>query len=300
MDFLGGHNLLELGMIDGQADGSNICLTGAWDMPVRTGKTHHEWAEGFEPYLRADEIFFGGTDLDYTFYIDAARKQDAIAAIYAIYDTINDFTELKTFESAEFGSYEVYIRDEIRIENILDGFCRGVLRMRQPVADLTGTIPPPDNVAPSIDGISFAGLGMTLLDITDDMNRPQAKQGKYTVYGREGCRIGKPSFRTLVLRLLVDRPSYSLFNASISSLRALLSAPNARVLNIDGYTREVFAKDGFKVSSVYSQGTAYSGIIDLKLTEIRVLTDYTILADGGGNILTDGHGVPLSKIFKQQ
>lgn len=297
---LGGNNLKDLGLIAGQADSSNIALVGAWNWPIRDGKTHHEWHDCIEPYLREDEIFFAGRDLQYHYFIQANSRQQAIEKSYALFDVINAFDELVPFGSDEFGYFDVYVKQEIKADYLDHGYCKGVLTMRQPVVDLDGDVPAIDNLYPSIDNISLEGLGIKVIESAGEYNRPAAKDGKFTIYGREGFKITKQSFRTIQLKLMLVQPSYALFNNSIKSLYAILSAPNARFFDKDGIRRECFAKDGFKVYNMWQQGNAFSAMIELNLTEIRVLTNYNVLGDASGNILTDGNGVPLSEIFKQQ
>lgn len=295
-----GHNLEELGFLASRSENSNMAILGAWDMPVRTGKTHHSWAEVDEPYLRKDEIFFAGRDIGYSFFTIAETREHALDLCYNLFDLLGSFDNLKQFDANGYGIFDVYVKDEIIIEYIGDGICRGVIPFRQPIVDLEGTILNANNVAPAIDGISFSQFGITVLDIKNEFNRPAPKDGKITAYGSEGYHIGKTGFRSINLNLLIEHDDYSSFQSSVQSFIALLASPNARTLNINGTVRECFAKDGFKFTSIYQEGSGYFGTIDLKLTEIRVLSDYTIFSDASGNILTDGNGVPLSEIFKQQ
>lgn len=55
----------DFGLIPGRQSNSNIAIAGCWDMPARIGKVFHDWQDenGVEPYLREDEIFFGGRDI---------------------------------------------------------------------------------------------------------------------------------------------------------------------------------------------------------------------------------------------
>jgi len=57
-------DLGSFGFIAGKQAGSNIALSGAFDMPPRTGKTFQSWGDdhGVEPYVSATEISFGGQD----------------------------------------------------------------------------------------------------------------------------------------------------------------------------------------------------------------------------------------------
>lgn len=50
------------GITPGRMDGEGIAVSGIFDMPKRIGDTQYSWAEsnGVEPYVDADEIFFGG------------------------------------------------------------------------------------------------------------------------------------------------------------------------------------------------------------------------------------------------
>src|SRR5690606_23377676 len=88
------------------------------------------------------------------------------------------------------------------------------------------------------------------------------------------------------------------FLPTIKTLMALLAAPNARTLIHNGITREVFAKDGFKVTMLYKNVEQYTAKVVIPLTEIRVLETWNLLTDASGLILTDASGVPFTEILK--
>jgi len=300
--FLNGQNMQDqFGIIPAKAPSSNIALEGAWDMPARIGKTHHIWHDdnSLEPYLRADEIFFGGRDLSFHFFVKAADRRTAVLKLYKMYDFINSFTGPAPFSSINFGSYDVVVNNEIKIDYIGSGMCKGVLTMREPVVNMNGGIPPADgDGASSIDKISLSTLGWEVVSMTDQYGRPAAKSTEVTAYGYEGAKVAKVGHRTINLELVTQKNGYTFdFLPTIKTLMALLAAPYARTLAHNGITREVFAKDGFKVTMLYKNGEQYTAKVMIPLTEIRVLETWNLLTDNQGNTLTVGV-IPLTEILK--
>jgi hypothetical protein len=269
--------------------------------PSRIGKTHHIWPDdnSLEPYLRADEIFFGGRDLSFHFFIKASDRRTAVLKCYGMYDFINSFTGPVPFSSLNYGSYDVLVNNEVKIDYIGSGMCKGLLTMRQPVVNVAGNIPPTDNYpGPSIDKISLASLGFEVVTMTDQYGRPAAKSTEITAYGYEGAKVAKVGHRTINLELITQKNGYQFgFLPTIKTLMALLAAPNARTLIHNGITREVFAKDGFRVTMLYKNGEQYTAKVMIPLTEIRVLESYNLLTDVSGKILVDGSGIPITEIL---
>jgi hypothetical protein len=298
--YLNGKNIADYGIIPGQSNNSNLAIAGCWDMPVRTGKTYHEWPDenGIEPYLRADEIFFAGRDITFTFYVAASDRETAIKKCYALYDDINSFTGLVPFSSDLYGSYNVQVKDEVKIEYLGSGYCKGVITMREPIVNLTGIAFDTDFQRPSIDDCSLQSMGFAIVSMTDQFNRPGAKPAEVTAYGYEGYKVAKTGPRIFNLELAGSFGSYYEFNMSIRGLAAMLAKPNARTLIHNGITREFFAKDGFKLDRMQKEGEQYKCTLKMALTEIRVLSTYNLFTDNAGNILTDGNGVPLAEILK--
>lgn len=207
---LNGQNLEQFGVIPGRAPDSNLAISGALDMPSRLGKTHHEWPDenGIEPYLRADEIFFGGRDISFHFFIKAIDRESAVKKCYGLFDLINSFTGIVLFASTLFGSYQVIVKDEVKIEYMGSGFCQGVLTMRQPIVDVAGSIPTANNQHPSIDKISLKKLGFEVVSMTEQYNRPGAKSTEVTAYGYESAKVNKIGYRTINLELVTQQFTY--------------------------------------------------------------------------------------------
>lgn len=122
------------GIIPGQAPGSNIAISGQLDMPARIGKTHESWDDhdGSEPYVREGDINLGGRDIVFYGLVSAASKLAALAALKSFFDLISAADGLLELECG-FGSWQVYVKDEIEVEYIGNGWCTIVMPFRQPV-----------------------------------------------------------------------------------------------------------------------------------------------------------------------
>ncbi|RZJ77917.1 MAG: hypothetical protein EOO20_28365, partial [Chryseobacterium sp.] len=94
---LNGISLSGKGFKPGQFDNSNLAISGAWDMPARTGKTYHDWGNdlnNIEPYVLEEEIRFGGRDISLKLLIKANSKHQALNNIYSLYKDIDAFNGL--------------------------------------------------------------------------------------------------------------------------------------------------------------------------------------------------------------
>ncbi|WP_316778429.1 hypothetical protein [Pedobacter antarcticus] len=298
--YLNGIDLIAQGIIPGQSSGSNLALSGAWDMPSRIGKIYQEWPDdhGLEPYLRADELFYSGRDIIFNGYIKANNKVDALTKINDINQILDSFTETVPLV-CKWGEFIVYIRDLVTIEYVSQGYSKIQMTFREPVVNLIGIIPSVASEGHGIDGISFSKLGIVKMKTTDQFNRPATKNAEYTSYGTESYKIGKRSFRELNIRFLLKKDTYEDFKLSIQALYALFSKPGTRTLTLeDGSTRECFIKDGFSVTGVRKKSNMVFAFVDVKFTEIRLLETWNRFTDVSGLILTDSAGKTLTEILK--
>jgi hypothetical protein len=297
--FLNGKELSEYGLLPARTSDSNLALAGAWDMPSRTGKTHHVWpdGEGLEPYLLDKEIIHGGRDLIFNFHLKASSRETAFIKCNAIYNDIARFTGLVPFSSTYFGTHNILIKEEIKVKYVAGGFASGTLIMREPIVNVNGVLPVADSITPSIDDISLQTMGFEVKSMTDQYSRPAAKSFNVTAYGYEGYKVMPAGFRTINLELVGRFESYAAFSDSMKNFAYLLSRPNARILIHNNIAREVFSKDGFKVTSLYKNGSAFFVQVMVPLTEIRVLDIYDQYTDNAGDVLTDNDGNIITGIF---
>lgn len=290
------------GITESQITGGNVALEGAWDMPARIGKIFHDWGDedGIEPYLRADEIFFGGRDIKFSGWIKASSRADALEKLDTFFNHLSssDLMELK----GELGTWQVYVSSEITVEYFYgDDIAVIEFTFREPVVSFTDVVlPVADNGNESIDDMSWDSLGIIFLSLTKDLNRPSLKSQTVTSYGVERYQGSKRSFRELDFKGIIVQKSYDDFKAVLNRLYKLFKMPNARTLKMpDGTVREVFVKDGFKITNLTIEENEVIAEIAFTFCEIRQLQNWSNLTDITGLILVDQYGQPLSEIAKK-
>ena len=230
------------GFISGTANGSNMAVSGCWDLPKRIGKTYHEWAEGFgiEPYVLASEIRFEGRSIWLEGFIKGTDDSDAADKIAALIEQINDFTGLVELD-CDWGIWDVLIDGEIITAYEGDGNLKISIPFREPEPDAAavyGTAYDPSDSAETnqnefrsangIDGVSFATLGLTVLKISDYLNRTAPKPEVFTAYQKEGFQITRSSARTIGISGAIQADDYTAFNTLLNGLKSLFSAAGLR------------------------------------------------------------------------
>jgi len=296
---------LTWGMIPSQADGtSNIALAGHLDLPKRIEKTEHSWGDenGVEPYVSAGEIFHGGRDIDFQFIMDEEDEDAAYMKMLTFYAFLDGLAsdELMTL-SCDFGSWEVYVRDKVEVQDLGRGGISGVLKFREPEPDLTGVIPVGGDLGTleGIDGIDWVALGFTFSDLGSMgvirsswaglLNRPAPKGQEVISYGKEGFQVTKTGAREYTLNAFMQKESYTEMKTMISGLYALFTQPGTRVLVLNSsLLRIVYVKDGFSVKSVQIGATAFC-TLEIRFVDAGEYAGnetYLLLGDTVGNYVT--------------
>ncbi|SMG35360.1 hypothetical protein [Sphingobacterium psychroaquaticum] len=304
MYYINGLNIeQQFGLVASQIPGGNMAISGAWDMPARTGKIFHDWGDenGIEPYLRSDEIFFGGRDINFYAFMKTASRKEAIINLENFYNAI-DTDRLIDFTHPGLGNWSVYINSEVVIKyHYMDNIAEINFTFREPLVVFPVVeFPIVDNSNESIDNLSWEQLGVTLLTLENDLDRPTPKIQKTTSYGNEVFYGVKRSFRELAFKGVINQPSFNGFKAVINRLYTLFSLPNARTLRMpDGTVREVFVKDGFQITNMQMESNGVIAEIDIKFVEVGQLQEYNKLTDQSKLLLVDQYGQPLSEIIKK-
>ncbi len=266
-------SLESLGFIPGRQDNSNIALSGFLDMPSRLGTTQYDWAgeSGVEPYLSADEIFFGGRDLVPRGFIKGNSRADCESKRLQIVSLIDSFTDLVPLES-KWGEHNVYVNGAVNVEFLQSKFLKITIPMHEPMPIVSGVLPAADDSELGIDGISFKSLGGTMLELSGDRrNRPAPKSVQFTTYGKEGYAITKTVSPELNLKLYIKQPNYAAFKEKVQGMMALLSSPGLRhITGNNDSIRSFFVKDGFVVNTMYSKSAHFTGVIECKLTQAGI------------------------------
>ncbi|MBB2148784.1 hypothetical protein [Pedobacter gandavensis] len=286
-------SLTEFGFVPGIQDKSNLALSGFLNMPSRLGKTFHDWAgeAGIEPYVSADEIFFGGRDLMLSGFIQGIDRDDCESKRRGLIALIDGFTDLVPLES-KWGTFDVLVSGQIKAEFLHKTLLKLEIPFREPQPDLSGVLPAGSSSEFGIDGISFKDLGGYLLELSGDRRtRPTPKAGQFTAYGKEGYQITNPGVSELEIKLFIKQPTYSEFKKKIQSLYKLFASPGLRNLTAhNDKLRSFFVKDGFVVDTIYSRSDCFIGMVTCKLTEAGTPGNMQSLLDDLGYLVTDSDG----------
>jgi hypothetical protein len=284
------------GHIPGRQSGSNLALSGFLNMPSRIGETGFDWAgkPGIEPYVDAGEIFFGGRDLNLVGYIKGNDRSDCEYKRKGLVGLVDSFQDLVTLAS-KWGSYQVKVNGPMQGEYLNENYLKIEIPFREPVVDMTGTIPAGESAEFGIDRVSFKSLGGTALELSGDRrNRTAPKSETVTAYGREGYAITNTVAPELNLRIYIKQPNYATFRQKINSLQALLAAPGMRQLTFQNDTiRSFYVKDGFTVDTVYSKPDFFAGIVNIKLIQAGVPTTLAYLTINGNHVTINGDNIQL-------
>lgn len=240
-------DLSTYGIVAGHFSGSNISLSGCFDLPARIGETQHEWDEenGCEPYTAAGDMFFAGRNIEFSGHI-VGNIIEAQTKLLAFYSDLDAFTDTVVL-SAPYGSFDVTVAS-VRPEYKW-GVTTVEITFREPVVDLTGTLPATGASAYLIDSIPMRSFGLYISVPTGFMDIPDMKESKPTIYGSEAVQIAKRKAQTLSLEGFIVADSLALFKSQISALYKIFSAPLARTIKLnDQFTISCFAVNGFTVS----------------------------------------------------
>ncbi len=277
------------GIRAGHAPGSNIAMEGVFDLPVRTGKTFHEWgdADSIEPYSASGDIFFAGRDI--TFHGSIIGTNSAINDnLRSFYKAISAATGI--FETP-YNCASGYVKSIT--PEVLNGGARITMTFREPVVTLTGTLPATGMNAYTIDKIPFSSFGLYLSKAEALRDLPELKEQFFTKYGSEGYQIVKRRNKTLDFYGFITGTSLSDFQTKIKALYKLFSSSGTRNIKInDQINVDCFATEGFKVSGVY----LYNNLVIANFTAnlMAVNVNYiNELADEDGVLITNEDGVQI-------
>ena len=238
------------GIYPGQAPGSNIAMSGIFDLPSRNGKTHHSWGDdhGIEPYVDSGDIQFAGRDIVFHGFL-TGESSNINARIRALKDAIKAFSTLVVL-STPYGDFTVSVK-EIQTK-MYHGASSVIITFREPVVTLTGgTLPAEGASSNTIDGRTMLSFGLYLSGSKELHNLPEMKEQYFTKYGSEGYQISKRKNETLSFDGFIIGSSLADFKSKISALYLLFSSAGLRsiVLNNE-ISVACFATEGFKITNV--------------------------------------------------
>lgn len=263
-------SLSTYGIVPGHISGSNIALSGCFDLPERISPTHYIWAEdnSIEPYVAADELFFAGRDIVFKGMILGANTvvNNYLKSLYA---AIQAFTGLVVF-ATPYGSFSVQVKT-IKPTHY-NSACSIEVTFREPVVTLTGgTLPASGINNYTIDRIPFTSFGLYLGSKNELTDLPDLKPQYFTKYASEGYQITKYGNKTLSVEALLKASGLSDFQDKVKNLYLLFSSAGTRNIKInDQINIDCFATEGFKIEDIMLLNGAMIGVFKADLTAVNV------------------------------
>lgn len=286
--------LSDFGIIAGQHNNSNIALSGWLDMPKRIGKTYHDWGDshGVEPYVSADEIFFGGRDLVFKGFVKSESKYDLVTNLNDLKNKTNEFDELFEF-ATPYGTFNVHVKDEIKVSHLVDGYATIVIKFREPVVTIPNVAIPTIETNYNkygVDGIYFEAISAFLVSVKDNMNRAKAKStNSVSIHTQKLFSYAKTTLHSIKVELFFKASSIEVLTENIGIFHQQLASEGLRQLNVDDTGNRAFCIDGFKVSEIQKHSNISTAKLNvgLILNNQEIFKDTSLTNNAGGDILTN-------------
>ncbi len=279
------------GLYPSHAPDSNISLEGCFSMPVRIGDTHYVWAEEdyVQPFVDSDELFFAGRDI--TLYANMfGSKVDINSNLRVLYDDIKAFTDLVTL-STPYGDFSVYVQNiDVELIGRVTKAAKIVIRFREPVVTLAGTLPATGTSLFTIDSIPLSSFGLYVS--SDSLNSfPSLQEQFFTKYGSEHYQVCRRGESAVLINGFVTASSVENFKTNVSNLYKLFSSSGERSLKvIHPVTIKCFAKNGFNISNVFVFDNLVIGNFNIELTKSSSTDEgfYYLVTEDSEYVLTEG------------
>lgn len=284
--------LTDYGIISGQHSNSNIALAGWLDMPKRIGDTYRDWGDenGVEPYVSADEIYFGGRDLEFKGFIKYDDVDKLDVQLNHFYHFLGSFDDLFEF-STPYGRFNVTVKKEIKTKKIGTTLLEMEITFREPVVSIpngffASTFFSPEYFQSNINadavhyaeyhyseyginGMPFKEIGALVISCSDSFNRPKTKTGEtVNIETKEAYKITKREQETGKLTLLFCSQIFEDLTKNVNTLHLLLSQEGLKDLNIDKRVIQGYATNGFSVKNIYKTENLSTAIVELELNII--------------------------------
>lgn len=273
------------GLIPSQAPSSNIALSGCFDMPIRRGDLFYEWGDenGVEAYVDEADLMFDGRDIDCHCVILGTRLEieSKLRLLYKDIRLFSDLVELVT----DYGTFNVYVKSVQ--PTITRGGANIVISFREPVVDLSGTIPSVASSDTNIDGVPLSSYGLYFSSVLSQADLQDMKEQYFTSYETEDFQITKRKANILTINCFILGNSLEDFKSKISSLYALYSSVNMKNITLSGSNYGAhFPVNGFSISDVIITNNIVIGRFNTELIA-GTYEDYILLNEVSEEILTD-------------
>lgn len=293
--YLNGQALSDFGFVPGHAPGSNLALSGAWDMPARRGDTSYTWQEenGIEPYVEQEDILFDTRSIKLVGSISASDRTvfwNRLEAFRAFVESLPAVFELR----CDWAVRRVSRRAEMKADVKNGRVALITLAFTESEPDISG-LPPlqwilatgvwnehgtwmdsapwyivsKNDTGSGIDMWLWDSLGLVLNSVNGEgvvstMRSLQVTQPARGTIIAQGGREAREL--TLVGMLIAD--NLVDFEKRVRSLYWLFGSAGLRVLH--RHEREVycFSRSGFTLTGIQKRDRIYARL-NIKLTAIE-------------------------------
>lgn len=268
-------NGVDLGADFGFRPKAPIALSGMWDMPSRLYKTSHNWlSKNYqEPYIREDEVFFGGRTLELKGYITYLSATDLGSDYYNLNAFIDGFSANGGHAELEcyFGTFDVVVTSFSIVELCPTGFAEISIIFRENEVSLWGATPSTASSGKGISGYSWQDFGAHTENATGAYNRGLAKELPVSVYGREYTRTIARDGVNVNVSLIFRGASLNEVGSNIGGLVRVLSSEGKKILNLsDGLIRETYSVNGLKSELLRYTSKQVFARVTFSLQEIAI------------------------------
>ena len=296
---LAGTNLASFGFVPK----SPIALSGIWDMPARLNKTNHNWIGDnyVEPYIREDEIFYGGRDIVLRGYIPYASMNDLGDSYYRLNQFMDGFTTEVHLANSVLGSYIVTVSGFEVVELCPTGYAEIAIRFRESEVQTWGNVPVTATGGYGINGYSWSDFGAHITSRSGVFNRGESKLLPTSVYNREARRVRTRNSYEGTLTLIFRASTLSALASNIGGLAQVVGSEGKKLLEIgDGLFRQVFVTNGFRTELLRHTSTQSVARVTLPLTEIdtsRQVVMFEWSEDATDEFIGDKHNESIGYII---
>lgn len=250
---INGQSLAAYGITATRSGGTSLALSGAWDLPARTGDTSYDWkdTDGTQAYVDADDILFGPRNITFRGLISAGNGK-------TLGERITDFTSfLGTVNkgiftlSAEWGSWDVQQSSSVTIKRLDNNHAEFSISLTEPRPDISGTLPVPSGKGDDIDGYTWEELGLYIASVSGALDAPRRKEIDTTrAEGDNTLTYGGLDSRKITISGTLIADNYPQFVSRVRALYVLFAGAGLRTYKYRGNTYRCFAPDGFSVRDV--------------------------------------------------
>lgn len=249
-------------------------ITGQWNAPPRIETTSKNWADEnwIEPYIRADEIFYGGRRLTVFGYIPFSTRKYYDLNLFM--DNFVNEVELITSKGSFWVTVERFNVVRLCPNDLAE--IEIIFYEARPV--MWGSLPLVASGGFGINGYSWEDIGVKYVgDGQDDSaSRGESKLLEVAVFGKDLRRVRTRNSLGIKVKLI----AFGDIAEITGRLAAILTSEGRKTLNLkDGLYREVFLESGFTTTILRTTSNGDYAEINLTLTEVMTISNIAVISD---------------------